>query len=414
MKQQFKPRYAPNTKPNIKRYRIIKRFKKLTFCLLIGTTITFSGLTYLNYRKSLNWSQNKNGLKMAQMSPDMLQDSPRQIAIKEDFIKRTNQILASDGRINTNKHELAILKKDLAVIKTAKPHYQKKYQQIIDKYQIHQQLMQLFYKNNVKTKLIDVRKTILTIGPQLDTMHEKNPHDKFVDDQMHIIHNLNHDLRIINNITTNVNQLLTINKESGTFKPSVIYANYAQTTKDKHDLIYHWEALNNFNSLQAKIKAILNAQANKIQIYRDYQQDMRNKEQAYDELRKERMNHKADNDRVIEQERQAKLEKERQKQADEEAKRHQEEAEKRQKEQENQSNSDSASNDNDDNSNDNNRDVHTNNDNSSKSKAKPEKDKSNKNSKKKPPINKPNTDTDSESPKDHFIDPNNDLTNNGD
>lgn len=328
MRQEFQPRYGIKKKPPSKFKRFYQTSKHLLFLLLIISSALLLTVTYLNYRRSLDWSKNKNGLKMAEMSPDMLQDSPKQIQIKEAFLHKASHMMAKDGSLHAKKGDLLILNEYLAQIKTAKPQYQKQYDQIAAKYQIKSALASLFTKKKVTANLKTVTQVLLKIGPALNDLHQKNAHDQFVVQQMSIIHALNHDLRLINLVAANTNDLLTLKNQVGTFQATVIPTDLQKAVKPENKLIYSWQVLEQFDNLQDKMQAILLKQERKISLYHAYQQDLRDRAKAYDDLRKARASHEADNEQVIAQIKAEKIAAEKQKQAELEAKRKQAAAEK--------------------------------------------------------------------------------------
>lgn len=388
MAQQLKiRRLAPSQsikKPPGQRWRQrAKRVKQLIFCILFIISVAFISLTLINYHNSLNWNNNKNSLKMAQMSPDMLQDSPTQIAIKEDFLKRANAMMDADGSIHVTQTKLKELKHDLDQIKTAKPQYQDRYQKIADKYSIQIALHSLFDKPKVVTANIDkIHKTMNTIGPVLNDIHQKYPHDKFVSDQMIIIHNLSHDLKLIKATASNTANLVVIRKQTAVFKPKVVYTDYQKAINSEQNLIYDWRILEPFMKLQPEIKTILNQQEHKIDLYNAYQKDLRDKDKAYEDLKKARATHAANNAQVIEQIRQEKIQKEQEQRAAEEEKRKEAEAAKE------------AEKDKDSNTNDHTNDTNTNKGGTTNSQHPKQNNKSK---------TKPN-----KKPKDHYIDPDED------
>lgn len=377
-------------KPKITKWqRFYRTSKRLAFSLLAILTILFSSLILINYHRSLDWSKNKNSLKMAEMSPDMLQDSPKQIAIKEDFLKLANAMMKPDGSIAVTNSKLVALKNDLDQIKTAKPQYQSQYQKIADKYAIELALKSLFNGNKVVTADLDhVHKTLTVIGPTLNGIHQKNPHDRFVSEQMTIIHHLNHDLKLIKVVASNTANLVVIKQKTATFKPDIIYADYQKAIDPQDNLVYQWKVLQPFLKLEPEIKEVLNKQEHKIDLYNSYKEDMHKKEQAYEDLRKARLAHADNNAQVVEQIRQQKLEKEREKQEEAEAKRKAEQ-EQKQAEKDNKSNdSSSDSNSNQDKDQNKNKDKQSN---------------SNKDTDKSTTTNK-----NKDKPKDHYIDPDQD------
>lgn len=386
MRQEFQPRYGIKKKPPSKFKRFYQTSKHLLFLLLIISSVLLLTVTYLNYRRSLDWSKNKNGLKMAEMSPDMLQDSPKQIHIKEAFLRKAGQMMAKDGSLHAKKGDLLILSEYLAQIKTAKPQYQKQYDQIAAKYQIKSALASLFTKKKVTADLKTVTQVLLKIGPALNDMHQKNSRDQFVAQQMSIIHALNHDLRSINLVAVNTNDLLTLKNQVGTFKATVIPTDLQKAVKPENKLIYSWQVLAKFNNLQDEMQAVLIKQERKISLYHAYQQDLRDRDKAYDDLRKARASHEADNEQVIAQIKDEKIAAEKQKQAEIEAKRKQKAEEKAKDKAENNADQDDHTDQND----------------------KSDQDKTGKTAKDHKPQNstaKPSKSKQKDQPKDHYIDP---------
>lgn len=142
---------------------------------------------------------------------------------------------------------------------------------------------------------------------------------------MIIIHNLNHDMKLIKQLLGGTAQLVTIDKRTAVFKPSVIYDNYKQAMQPQDKLIYKWSMLVPLINLERDVKDVLDSQEQKINTYNAYRQDLRDKDRAYEDLRKARETHAANNAQVIERQRQEKIAKEQQKAAEEAERRRQEE-----------------------------------------------------------------------------------------
>ena len=133
------------------------------------------------------------------------------------------------------------------------------------------------------------------------------------------------------------------------------------------------------------MQAILIKQERKISLYHAYQQDLRDRAKAYDDLRKARASHEADNEQVITQIKAEKIAAAKQKQAEIEAKRKQA-AEKAKDKAKKDSKQD---------------DLSEQNDQSDQNKA----DKTNKDHKPQNSTAKPSKSKQKDEPKDHYIDP---------
>lgn len=277
------------------------------------------GLTVYNYHKSLNWTTNQDSLKMANMPVDMLNDSGKQAQYKADFLVLYHKALSNDGNLTADANLIKQLKTALAKIKTAKPIYEAKYDQVETKYEIKASLDSLFTnKNTLKSSSTpeQVRKVLKHAAPSLNSIYQKNNHDIFVKKEIKRIHNLTSDANNINTITGQILQISVIHK--GTMKPN------ANITPDVYNKVYHrfsklhynWKCFDDFSKMQNQIQQVLSEQLTKINHYNDYVKDLHNKAQAYDDLAKKRLAHREANNKAIEDERKRKLEAEKEREAE--------------------------------------------------------------------------------------------------
>lgn len=320
--------YFNNTSPD--NHNRLKHWLKLSEIGLFIFSSLNIGLTMYNYHKSLNWTTNRDSLKMADMPVDMLNDSVKQAQYKADFLVLYHKALSNNGNLTADDNLIKQLKMALAKIKTAKPNYKAKYDQVETKYKIKTSLDSLFAnKNTLKSSSTpeQVRKVLKHVAPNLNSIYQKNNHDIFVKKEIKRIHNLTSDANNINAITGQILQISSIHK--GTMKPN------ANITPDMYNKVYYrfsklhynWKCFDDFRKMQNQIQQVLSEQLTKINYYNDYVKDLHNKAQAYDDLAKKRLAHREANNKAIEDERQQKLEAE-QRKAEKEREAEQREAEK--------------------------------------------------------------------------------------
>ena len=286
---------------------------KLTTLGLSLFTLANGGLIFHNYYKSLNWSTNRDSLKMADMPIDTLNDSTKQVKNKEEFLVLAQKAMTPDGQIHLNKKSQLQLLNALNQIKTAKPLYQAKYDKIMDKYRIRQKLNAL-YKNTYTLKESStptkVENTLDSIAPKLNEIYQKNNKDKFVQDQLKRVHLLVNDTNKMINITNQLNNVVYISH--GTLQPhaDLTPTKYEKILKQFNKLHYKWLCLKHYYKLQEQIDELLNKQQDKLNIYHTYENDLHDRDKAYKDWENKRKQRKHDY---------IKSEKEKQKQKEEEA-----------------------------------------------------------------------------------------------
>lgn len=313
---------------------------------LISTTLL--GATYMNYQKSLHWSENKSSLKMADMPIDTLTDTGAQAQAKEHFVWLANKAIAPNGQLQANAKDMKNLKKALDKVKTSKSIYRKKYDKVYTKYMIRKKLNSLFAKKNVlkkSTTPAKVYNVLDDISPELNTIYIHNHNDAFVHEYIKEVRYLVHDTNIITSTFNEINGV--IKTEHGTMTPVASLTNerynkiYARLDK----VHYTWLYLDKFKSMQDAIQDVLEKQGDKINSYNNWQGDLKAKRDAYAKLAKMREDHKKhyyEEKAKKAREKQKKLEEEQR--AREEAEREREE-EKRREEQERQNEQSSNSSD---------------------------------------------------------------------
>lgn len=306
--------YFNNTLPD--NHNRLKHWLKLSeIGLFVFSSLNISLIMY-NYHKSLNWTTNRDSLKMADMPVDMLNDSGKQAQYKADFLVLYHKALSNNGNLTADANLIKQLKMALAKIQTAKPIYQAKYDQVETKYEIKTSIDSLFAnKNTLKSSSTpeQVRKVLKHAAPNLNSIYQKHNHDIFVKKEIKIIHNLTSDANNINAITGQMLQIFIIHK--GTMTPN------ANITPDVYNKVYHrfsklyynWKCFDDFGKMQNQIQQVLSEQLTKINHYNDYVKDLHNKAQAYDDLAKKRLAHREANNNAIEDERRKKLEAEQRK-----------------------------------------------------------------------------------------------------
>lgn len=306
--------YFNNTSPD--NHHRLKHWLKLSEIGLFVFSSLNIGLIMYNYHKSLNWTTNRDSLKMADMPVDMLNDSDKQAQYKADFLVLYHKALSNNGNLTADANLMKQLKMTLAKIKTAKPIYQAKYDQVETKYEIKTSIDSLFAnKNTLKSSSTpeQVRKVLKHAAPNLNSIYQKHNHDIFVKKEIKRIHKLTSDANNINAITGQMLQISIIHK--GTMTPN------ANITPDMYNKVYHrfsklyynWKCFDDLGKMQNQIQQVLSEQLTKINHYNDYVKDLHNKAQAYDDLAKKRLAHREANNNAIEDERRKKLEAEQRK-----------------------------------------------------------------------------------------------------
>lgn len=320
--------------PKTKSYKYL-RTSVLGLALI---SITNVGLIWNNYHKSLDWSTNRDSLKMANMPVDTLNDSTSQVKAKENFLVLVNSAMSKDGSISVNHKLLVKLQKALAKIKTAKPLYQRKYDKIAEKYDIEVELNSLFKnKKTLKSSSTPqhVQKVLQEIAPKLNSIYQKNNNDGFVKSKLPMIHYLTQDTNSINNTLTKINNLTYVNNDILTPHADLTPLTYQNAIKPFDKLHYHWPCLNKYKALYDELNGILSQQEDKLNIYKSYEADQQAKKNSYAEWAKKREERRNDYFKALEEKR-----KEKERKLEEEAKARKEQEDKNKKD-------DSNNNDND-------------------------------------------------------------------
>lgn len=299
--------------------RVLKCSSILFLCLSTGLGYS----VYQHYQKSLDWSTNRDSLKMANMPIDTLTDTGKQLKHKENFLVLYNKMYHHDGTISANQTQIKQLQAELKKIKRGKPIYQAKFNRINEKYIMTVKLDSVFANKEhtiIKKKMTPnkIRYILKTdLAPHLNSLHEKNSHDHFVSNQLKEIHQLYRDSNLILQITDRTLRISQINpkKKRIMFNDNVITATYNDIIAKYNKLHYKWRFLNSYLAMNSDIQNILSEQEDKINAYNDYMSDQKDKQNAYLDLEKQ---HKArqkayeDKIREKEEERKEKLEQEKQ------------------------------------------------------------------------------------------------------
>lgn len=268
--------------------------KYTTIGLLAFGTIN-GALSYYSYRKSLNWSTNRDSLKMADMPVDTLTDTGKQAEYKQRFVLLANTAVDKDGNLHANAKDMQNLRNALAKIKTARPIYKAKYQRVEQKYRIRKKVGSLFSKHNTLKETstpYKVYQTLADVAPDLNNIYNRNHHDGFVEHELIVIQNLVHDTRIWADFLNELNKNMTLKKGVITPYASLTPSRYAKFYDKLQRLHYHWNCLDHFETLQDAINNVLQEQNNKIMAYNDWQNDLKAKADAYKNLAKMRRKHR--------------------------------------------------------------------------------------------------------------------------
>ena len=274
--------YRNNSKKK-KQSPLTKTIKLTTLGLSIFS-VTNGLLIYNNYHKSLNWSTNRDSLKMASMPIDTLNDSGEEVKHKEDFLVLAQKAMTPDGQIHLDTKSQKALLKSLNKIKTAKPLYKSKYDKIMDKYRIRQKLDSLYKNKNTLKKdstPLKVQDTLDNIAPKLNEIYQKNNKDAFVASQLIRIHLLVQDINKIINISNQINQVVYVNH--GTLQPhaDLIPGKYERLVHQFMKLHYKWLYLDHYYSFDKELNELLVKQQDKLNKYKTYQDDLHARDKAY-------------------------------------------------------------------------------------------------------------------------------------
>lgn len=311
-------------------YDETNRFGKIIRWTSIGflcVGLLNGGLVYHNYRKSLNWSTNRDSLKMADMPVDMLNDSGEQTKYKENFLVLCNKAIGKNGELIANHDDMVKLQYALSKIKTAKPIYQHKYDKIAEKYHIRAKLRSLFKeKGQLKESSTPnkVRAILKEVDPDLNSIYQSNNHDAFAIQEVKTVHKLVNDINTITYVSAQMNNVAQIKHKRIMFIDNMVPSSYERVHHPLDKLNYKWHYLDHFDDMQDDIERVLSEQLTKINAYNDYEKDQRDKQNAYNDLAKKREAHKQANIDAIKKEQEEKEEKEKEEQEAEEEKKREE------------------------------------------------------------------------------------------
>lgn len=271
---------------------------KITSLLLLCTSLGLGYGVYHRYEKSLDWSTNRDSLKMANMPIDTLTDSGKQLKYKENFLVLYDKMYHSDGTITASDKQMKQLALQLSKIKRGKPIYQAKYNRINEKFVMTKKLDSIFAdkKHTIiredmsPNKIRQIMKSDLS--PHLNSLHRKNSKDQFVKNQLREIHKLYADTELILQITDQTLQIsqLNVKKHRIMFHDNVVESTYDNIVKKYNNLNYKWRYLDSYLAMSDEIQQVLSKQEDKISRYNDYVQDQKDKQNAYEDLRKMHLN----------------------------------------------------------------------------------------------------------------------------
>ena len=345
--------YSEKTSKTISHSSPFNRLLKYTTIGLLAFGTINGALSYYSYRKSLNWSTNRDSLKMADMPVDTLTDTGKQAEYKQRFVLLANTAVDKDGNLHANAKDMQNLRNALAKIKTARPIYKAKYQRVEQKYRIRKKVGSLFSKHNTLKETstpYKVYQTLADVAPDLNNIYNRNHHDGFVKHELIVIKNLVHDTRIWADFLNELNKNMTLKKGVITPSASLTPSRYAKFHDKLQRLHYHWNCLDHFETLQDAINNVLQEQNNKIMAYNDWQNDLKAKADAYKNLAKMRRKHRKhyydEKARKAREKERREAEAEKQREAEEQAKAEaeQKEEERRQHEADEQAGQESSSN----------------------------------------------------------------------
>lgn len=280
----------------------------------------FSVLSYVNYRKTINRTQNPPSLTMAQTPVDMLNDTPKQVAIKKDFLITYNKL----GDNAPNKSQLTQLKRDLKQIKTAHGDYANKWRTLKARYDVVTNLKSIFVFGKVNKSPQTIKKTINKVNSNLNYLYSKNRHSEFVKKQVAIVKKLRSDSYILNEVANKLTGIATVKHHVWYLTQSATTQNYDVIYKKLDKLNYHWNYLNNFEGVQDSLNKALDEQTSVIDKYNNYLRDMHDKEKAYSDWESQRQARRQQYEKDQEAKREEKLEREREKQREAEQERKEE------------------------------------------------------------------------------------------
>lgn len=345
--------YSEKTSKTISHSSPFNRLLKYTTIGLLAFGTINGALSYYSYRKSLNWSTNRDSLKMADMPVDTLTDTGKQAEYKQRFVLLANTAVDKDGNLHANAKDMQNLRNALAKIKTARPIYKAKYQRVEQKYRIRKKVGSLFSKHNTLKETstpYKVYQTLADVAPDLNNIYNRNHHDGFVKHELIVIKNLVHDTHIWADFLNELNKNMTLKKGVITPSASLTPSRYAKFHDKLQRLHYHWNCLDHFETLQDAINNVLQEQNNKIMAYNDWQNDLKAKADAYKNLAKMRRKHRKhyydEKARKAREKERREAEAEKQREAEEQAKAEaeQKEEERRQHEADEQAGQESSSN----------------------------------------------------------------------
>lgn len=287
--------YSEKASKTISHSSPFNRLLKYTTIGLVAFGTINGALSYYSYRKSLNWSTNRDSLKMADMPVDTLTDTGKQAEYKQRFVLLANTAVDKDGNLHADAKDMRNLRNALAKIKTARPIYKAKYQRVEQKYRIRKKVGSLFSKHNTLKETstpYKVYQTLADIAPDLNNIYNRNHHDGFVKHELIVIQNLVHDTRIWADFLNELNKNMILKKGVITPSASLTPSRYAKFYDKLQRLHYRWNCLDHFETLQDAINNVLQEQNNKIMAYNDWQNDLKAKADAYKNLAKMRRKHR--------------------------------------------------------------------------------------------------------------------------
>lgn len=277
-RKRFEKRYGTK----LKRIHLFSIYygRVMTFVSLgsigIAGAIAFS--TYKQYQQTLSWKNNVYAVKMADAPSDILNDTEKQIKIK-------NKILTIDKKDVKSSKDLAKMLKLVKQVKTGKSHYMSLYKAAKNKHDIKANITSVFDDGIVVKDPKDVKRIVDEEGSKLNILYQKNQKDEFVTREAKILKKLTSDLKNITKGVNNLSQIATIDK-SGTLTPAsyVTPKIWFKAYGPLNNLNYGWKCLSSIHSVEHQLNETLASQSDQIDAYNNYKLDQSEKSSALNSI----------------------------------------------------------------------------------------------------------------------------------
>lgn len=266
-------------------------------CIFIGATI-YMVVDIINvHKQTMDWDKHEDALPMAELPPDVLNDTGDIPEKKAEFIKAYNNVITKKGDLDNNPDKLVIVEETFKEIPDTAPGYELykvKYDEVQQKISIQNDINNLFssdttLKSNVTpTTIAELSNNVY---PKLNALYKVNQEDIFVIRYNNILKTLNNDATMVDQLLGNYATQVMITGSSKspkiTLEPTLTMQDFNSLQASLDNTNYKWPYVTVLRTIDDIINKPLDKQTKQIMAYKSYLNDIEAKEKAYKDLENE-------------------------------------------------------------------------------------------------------------------------------